>query len=98
MELQRCTLKGSTSIYVSFQVGEHFFKVGDNIVSGFGFDDHIVDVSFDVAAYLFIKAHRDGPLVGHPGVLEFEGHGGIAIRTERRDERRLDLVILRDIW
>ena len=33
-------------------------------------------------------------MVGRPGVLEFEGHGGIAIRTKRRDERRLDLVVL----
>ena len=33
-------------------------------------------------------------MVGHPSVLEFEGHGGIAIRTKRRDERHFDLVIL----
>jgi len=33
-------------------------------------------------------------LVGCPGVLESEGHGGIAIRTERHDERRLNLVVL----
>ena len=30
-------------------------------------------------------------MIGCPGVLEFEGHGGITIRTERHDERRLDL-------
>ena len=51
-------------------MGEHFFEVGDEIVGGLGLDDHIVDVSFDVAAYLLIKAHLDGPLIGHPGVLE----------------------------
>ena len=45
-------------------------------------------------AYLLVKTHLDGPLVGHPGVLESKGHGGIAIRTERHDEQRLDLVIL----
>jgi len=33
-------------------------------------------------------------LVGHPGVFESEGHGGIAIRTKRRDERCFDLFIL----
>ena len=44
-------------------------------------------------AYLLIEAHLDGPLVGHPGVLKPEGHGGIAICTERRDERCLDLVV-----
>ena len=32
-------------------------------------------------------------MVGHPGILESERHGGIAIRTERHDERRLDLVV-----
>ena len=40
-----------------------------------------------------IEAHLDGPLIGCPDVLESEGHGGIAVRTERSDERRLDLVI-----
>ena len=33
-------------------------------------------------------------MVGRPGILESQGHGGIAIRIERRDERRLDLVVL----
>ena len=27
------------------------------------------DVSFDVVAYLLVKAHLDGPLISHPGVL-----------------------------
>ena len=39
-----------------------------------------------------IEAHQDGPLVGRPSVLESEGHGCVAVRTERCDERRLDLV------
>ena len=39
-----------------------------------------------------IEVHLDGPLLGHPSVLESEGHGGIAVCTKRRDERRLDLV------
>ena len=43
-------------------------------------------------AYLLIEAHLDGPLVCRPSVLEFEGHGGVVVGTERRDERRLDLV------
>ena len=46
----------------------------------------IVDVSYDVVAYLLFEAHLDGPLVGRPSILEFEGHGGIAVRTERRYE------------
>ena len=41
-----------------------------------------------------VKAHLDGPLVRHPSVFESKGHGGVAIRTKRRDEQRLDLVIL----
>ena len=59
---------------------------------GFRFDDHIIDVSFDIAAYPLIKAHLDVPLVGRPGVLESEGHGGVAICTEGHDEQCLDLV------
>ena len=44
------------------------------------------DVSFDVVAYLLVKAHLDGPLVGRSSVFESEGHSGIGIHTERRDE------------
>ena len=40
-----------------------------------------------------IEAHLDGPLIGRPGVLESKGHGGVAVCTERRDERCLDLVV-----
>ena len=75
------------------QVGEHFFEVGDKIIGGSRFDDHIVDVSFDVPAYLLVEAHLDGPLVGLPSIFQSEGHGGIAIRTKRHDERCLDLVV-----
>ena len=71
---------------VLFKVGEHFFEVRDKIVGGPRLDDHIADVSFDVAADLLIEAHLDGPLVGRPSIFESERHGGIAIRTERRDE------------
>ena len=85
MELQRCTLKGSTSICI-VSGWERFFEVGDEVVSDLGLDDHIINVSFDVVAYLLIEAHLDYPLVGCPGVLESKGHGGIAVRTERHDE------------
>ena len=54
--------------------------------------DHIVDVSFDVAADLLVEARLDSPLISRPGVLESKGHGCIAIRTEEGDERCLDLV------
>ena len=32
-------------------------------------------------------------MIGCPGVLESKGHSGVAVCTERRDERRLDLVV-----
>ena len=67
-------------------VGERFIEVGDKIIGGLGLDDHIVDVSFDVAADLLIEAHLDGPLIGRPGILETEGYGGVAVCTEGRDE------------
>jgi len=78
---------------VFFRVDECFFEIGDETIGGFGLDDHIVDVSFDVVTYPLVKAHLDGPLVGRPDVFEFERHGGVAIRTERRDERYFDLVV-----
>ena len=43
-------------------------------------------------ADLLVKAHLDGPLIGCSGVLKFEGHSCVAICTEGRDERRLDMV------
>ena len=73
-------------------VGERFFEVDNKIVGGPGLDNHIIDVSFDVAADLLIEAHLDGPLIGRLGILESEGHGGVAVCTEGRDERCLDLV------
>ena len=85
MELQRCTLKGLASIGIC-SVGESFLKVDDKDVGGLGLDDHVVDVGFNVAADLLVEAHLDGPFVGRPDVFKFEGHGGVAIRTERRDE------------
>ena len=43
-------------------------------------------------ADLLVEAHLDGPLIGSPGVLESEGHSCVAVCTERRNERCLDLV------
>src|SRR3954464_1372158 len=58
-----------------------------------GFHDHVVYVDVDVAANLARKAFLHAPLVGCPGVLEAEGHGGVAEGSEWRDERRLLLVL-----
>ena len=71
---------------VPFKVGERFFELGDKIIGGLGLDDHIIDVSFDVATNLLIEACLDSPLIGRPDVLESEGHGGITVCTEGRDE------------
>ena len=40
-----------------------------------------------------IEAHLNSPLISCPGVLESEGHSGVAVCTEGRDERCLDLVL-----
>src|SRR3954464_7668612 len=58
-----------------------------------GFYDHVVDVNVDIAANLARKAFLHAPLVGRPGVLEAEGHGGVAEGSKWRDERRLFLVL-----
>ena len=66
--------------------------VEDKIVGDLCLDDHIIDVGFDVTVNLLVEAHMDSPLIGRPSVLESKGHSGVAVCTERRDERRLDLV------
>src|SRR3954468_21807832 len=58
-----------------------------------GLHYHVVDVDVDIAANLARKALLHAPLVGCPGVLEAEGHGGVAEGSEWRDERRLFLVL-----
>ena len=48
------------------------FEVGDEVIGGLRLDDHIVDVSFDVAADLLIEAHLDGPLISRPAFLSLK--------------------------
>jgi hypothetical protein len=31
------------------QAVEHFFEIGDELIVGFGLDDHVIHVSFNVA-------------------------------------------------
>ena len=62
------------------------FEVGDKVVSGLGLDNHVIDVSFDIAANLLVEAHLDGPLIGSPRVLESKGHSCVAVCPERHDE------------
>ena len=78
------------SVFV--KVGEGFLKVDDKIINGLGFDDHIIDVGFDIAVDLLVEAHLDGPLISCSGILESEGHSFVAVCTKRCNERRLYLV------
>ena len=65
-----------------------------------GFDNYIINISLDeVVFYLIFEAGLYSALVGSPGVLEPKRHSRVAVGTERRDKRCLDLVILlRAIW
>jgi hypothetical protein len=58
------------------------------------FYNHIINVGFDkVILYLVLEILLDGALVCGPRVLEPERHGHVVVGAERRDKRRLDLVI-----
>ena len=85
-------LSGIQLPLVYFPGFENFGEVSDEGVSSLRLNHHVIDVSLDVAADLLIEVHLDGPFIGHPGVLESEGHGSVAICTEGHDERCLDLV------
>jgi hypothetical protein len=59
------------------------------------FYNHIINVGFDkVILYLVLETILDGALVCGPRVLEPERHCRVAVGTKRRDEGRLDLVVL----
>ena len=77
---------------VLVQIGKSFFEVDDKVIDYLGFDDHVIDVGFDIAADLLVEAHLNGPLIGSPSVLESEGHSFVAVCTERCNERHLYLV------
>jgi hypothetical protein len=58
------------------------------------FYNHIINVGFDkVILYLILETVLDGTLVRGTHVLEPKRHYHVAIGTERRDKRCLDLVI-----
>jgi hypothetical protein len=60
-----------------------------------GFYNHIINIGIDkVILYLVLEIVLDGALVCSPCVLEPERHCHVAVGTERRDESRLDLVVL----
>ena len=60
-----------------------------------GFDNYIIHIGlYKVVFYLVCEAGLNGTLVCSPGVLEPEWHSRVAVGIERRDERRLDLIVL----
>ena len=77
---------------VSIEVVEGLLKVVDGCGTVPGFHDDIVNVNFDVLAYLLIEASLHASLVRGASVLQAEGHHVVAEDTTRCDERGLLLV------
>jgi hypothetical protein len=61
-----------------------------------GLDDHVIHVGFHVLVELSLEAGLDSSLVCSAGVLQPEGHGRVAVRAKRGDERGLLLVFFLD--
>jgi hypothetical protein len=72
------------------------FKIGDERVGVSGLDDHVIHIGFNVLVELPLETGLDSSLVGIAGVLQPEGHGRVAVRTKRGDERGLLLVFFLD--
>jgi hypothetical protein len=53
-------------------------------------------IGFDVLVELLLEASLDSSLVGGADVLQPEGHGRVAVRVKRGDERGLLLVFFLD--
>jgi hypothetical protein len=59
------------------------------------FYDHVIDIGFDQIILDFInKALMDSALVCGPHVLKPKRHSRVTVGAERRNEGRLDLIIL----
>ena len=58
------------------------------------FEYNIIDVSLDeVVATLVVEALLNGSLISGSSIFESEGHGGVAICTERSNKGCFDLVV-----
>jgi hypothetical protein len=75
---------------------QNLFKVVDEGIGVFGLDDHVIHVGFDVLVELPLEAGLDSSLIGGASVLQPEGHGRVAVRAKRGDERGLLLVFFLD--
>ena len=65
---------------------ESFFEVDDEVVGSLRLNYHIINVGLDILPDLDLEASLDSPLVGGADVFKPEGHGGVAVVTERCDE------------
>jgi hypothetical protein len=77
-------------------VSESLFKIVDEGTGLSGLDDHVIHVGFDILIELLLEAFLDSSLICGAGVLQPEGHGRVAVRVERGDERGLLLVFFLD--
>jgi hypothetical protein len=63
-----------------------FHRGRREVISSLRFSHHIINVGLDVLPDLILKAVLDGSLVCSASILKPEGHGGVAVGTEWRDE------------
>jgi len=69
-------------------------EVSDEVIGGLGLNNYIVIVGLNVVACLIFKATLDGPQISHTNIFKSEGHGGVIVGVERRNEGCFDLVLL----
>jgi hypothetical protein len=75
---------------------QSLFKIVDERAGVFGLDNHVIHVGFDVLVELPLEAGPDSSLLCGANVLQPEGHGRVAVRSKRGDERGLLLVFFLD--
>jgi hypothetical protein len=74
---------------------EGTLEIVDQGMSFPGLHDHVIDIGFDQIILDFInKALLDSALVCGPRVLKPKRHSRVIVGAERRNEGRLDLIIL----
>jgi hypothetical protein len=80
---------------VLVQSRENLLEIVDQGMGLPGFYNHIINVGFDkVILYLVLETVLDDALACGPRVLEPKRHCHVAVCAKRRDEGRLDLVVL----
>jgi hypothetical protein len=74
---------------------EDALEIVDQGMSFPSLHDHIIDIGFDQIILDFIKkALLDSALVCGPHVLKPKRHSRVTVGAERRNEGRLDMIIL----